>query len=89
MIYTALSWWHDRNIPVDKIELFKDYTVWIADYSKSHKAAEKPATISNRKQDLWQFAEDAKLSTGYASGVDANIYYGKFEQFKTDFGLPK
>jgi lysozyme len=90
MVYTALSWWHDRGIPVAKIELFKDYPIWIADYSKSHKASEKPSIISDRSQDLWQFAEDAKLTTGYPGGsVDANIYYGSLEKFKKDFNLPQ
>ncbi|WPO42025.1 GH25 family lysozyme [Tardiphaga sp. 42S5] len=88
MIYTALSWWRDRGIPVEKIELFKDYTIWLADYSKSHKASEKPALIGTRTQDIWQFADNAKLSTGYPSGtVDANIFYGTFEQFKAAFDL--
>ncbi len=88
MINTALSWWHDRGTPAEKIELFKDYTIWLADYSKSHKASEKPALIGTRRQDIWQFAENAKLSTGYPSGsVDANIFYGTFEQFKAAFDL--
>jgi lysozyme len=90
MVYTALSWWHDRGVPIEKIKLFKDYTIWVADYSGSHKASEKPSTIGDRKQDLWQFAEDAKLTTGHPNGsVDANIYYGTIDQFKKDFALPQ
>jgi lysozyme len=90
MVYTALSWWHDRGVPIEKIKLFKDYTIWVADYSKSHKASEKPSIIGDRKQDIWQFAEDAKLTTGFPNGsVDANIYYGTIDQFKKDFDLPQ
>lgn len=90
MIYTAAAFWKDRGIPLEKIALFKDYPIWVADYSTSHKASEKPSTIADRKQDMWQFAEDAKLSTGYPGGLlDANIYYGTFDQFKKDFGLPQ
>jgi lysozyme len=89
MVYTALSWWHDRGLPVEKIQLFKDYPIWVADYSRSHKASEQPSIIGGRKQDIWQFAEDARLTTGYPGGsLDANIYDGSLDQFRKDFNLP-
>ena len=90
MIYTAVSFWNDHHIPLAKMELFKDYPIWVADYSRSHKASEKPSTFGARIQDIWQFAEDARLTTGYPGGaLDANIYYGDLKAFKTSFGLPQ
>ena len=45
LVYTSAQWWRERHIPNEKIGLLKDYPIWIADYSKSGKASEKPAVI--------------------------------------------
>jgi lysozyme len=87
VLYTARSWWRDRIGDEKKLKLLDRYHVWIADYSTSHKAAEKPALINGRTQKVWQFADDALLTTGYDRGVDANIYYGTTQDFLTDFGI--
>jgi lysozyme len=87
ILYTARSWWKERGISEGKLAVFDKYKIWVADYSTSHKAAEKPAIINGKQQTLWQFADDSSLATGYAGGLDANIYYGTSEDFKKDFGL--
>lgn len=88
-IYTARAWWRERNIPESAFSGLDEYPIWIADYSKSHKATEKPAVINGRSQDLWQFADNARLTTGYPGGtLDANVFYGTLTQFKQKFGLP-
>jgi lysozyme len=88
IIYTARSWWLDRGIPKSKFDLLKDYNVWIADYSRSHKAIEKPALIDDsRQQSLWQFADDALLRIGYAGKLDASIFYGSRDEFLRTFGV--
>lgn len=88
LVYTARAWWLERGIPEAKFAALKDYPIWIADYSKSGKALEKPATINGRTQSLWQFADDAKLTAGYPNGkLDANIFYGSREAFNREFGL--
>jgi len=87
LVYTSAAWWHDR-IPEEKFVALKDYPIWIADYSKSGKATEKPAVINGRTQSLWQFADDAILNNGYPGKLDANIFYGSREAFNQEFGLP-
>jgi lysozyme len=89
MIYTALAWWSDRKIPEADFDQFKEYPIWIADYSKSHKATEMPGIINKRKQTLWQFADDAKLTVGFKEGLDANLFYGTRADFNKAFGLPQ
>jgi lysozyme len=89
IIYTARSWWRERIQDEKKLELLDKYSIWIADYSTSHKATEKPSVINGKRQMLWQFTDDASLSTGYNQGMDANIYYGTVAQFETDFGVSK
>jgi lysozyme len=87
VVYTARSWWKSRGIKEELLQTIDRYHIWIADYSSSHKASEKPSIINGKVQKVWQFADDAKLSTGYGGGLDANIYYGTLDQFAQDFGL--
>ena len=88
LVYTARSWWIERGIPEAKLDMLKEYAIWIADYSRSHKASEKPAIINGRSQSLWQFADDAKLTLGYPGGaLDANVFYGSRDEFRKEFGL--
>jgi lysozyme len=80
MIYTARSWWKERGIAEARISEFERHPIWIADYSKSHKATEKPSLINGRQQHIWQFADNARLKLGYAGGtMDANIFYGSLK----------
>ncbi|WFU50708.1 GH25 family lysozyme [Sinorhizobium terangae] len=87
IIYTARSWWKSRKIDEKLLTKLDRYHIWIADYSTSHKAVEKPAIINGKTQKLWQFADDANVTTGYKSGLDANIYYGTRASFEQDFGI--
>ncbi len=87
LVYTAAEWWHERGMPNAKFDALKGYPIWIADYSKSGKALEKPGIINGRPQSLWQFADNAKLAAGYLEGLDANIFYGTREEFNREFGL--
>ncbi|MBY5394631.1 glycoside hydrolase [Rhizobium leguminosarum] len=87
ILYTARSWWRERIKDESKLARLDGYHVWIADYSTSHKAAEKPAIINGKVQKIWQFTDNASLATGYNRGIDANIYYGTKEAFEADFGI--
>jgi lysozyme len=86
-LYTARSWWRSIGLNESRFNDFSRYKAWIADYSISHKAREKPSVPLDKPTHLWQFASDATLTAGYKGGVDANIYKGTKEQFRTDFGL--
>jgi lysozyme len=87
LVYTSAAWWHERGIPDAKFAELKTYPIWIADYSKSGKASEKPAIINNRTQSLWQFADNAKLNSDYSGKLDANTFYGSRDDFNREFGL--
>ena len=89
MLYTAKSWLDGRHIKGALLDKLNKYPMWIADYSTTHKAVEKPAVPPGSKPILWQFASDAKLTTGYKGVLDANIYYGSEESFIKDFGIVK
>jgi lysozyme len=80
IIYTADSFLVGHHLE-SQFSLFDGYPLWVADYSRSHKASEKPAVPHNRKQALWQFASDANLRSGYDGGLDASIFYGKEGDF--------
>ncbi|MBY5775951.1 glycoside hydrolase family 25 protein [Rhizobium johnstonii] len=87
ILYTARSWWRERIKDEKALARFDGYHVWIADYSTSHKAAEKPAIINGKEQKLWQFTDNALMATGYNRGIDGNIYYGTPDTFEVDFGI--
>lgn len=87
VIYTARSWWIERGIPESKFSVLEQFPIWIADYSRSHKAVERPAIINGRTQSIWQFADDAKLTLGYSGTLDANIFYGSRQDFISQFHL--
>ena len=87
IVYTARTWWRERQIPEESFDKLSHYKVWIADYSRSARATETPPTINHSRWNLWQFSESAELSEGYSGPVDANIYKGTEEQFATDFQI--
>ncbi len=88
VIYTARSWWKERGLDEADFAQFDRYPIWIADYSKSHKAKEKPFLINDRVQTMWQFADDSQLTSGYRGSLDANIFYGSIDDFRSAFGIP-
>lgn len=89
VVYTALSWWKDRRIDLKEIKQLKDYSIWVADYSTAHLGTEKPATFTDRTQDLWQFSEKARLNVGYDDDLDANIFYGSRDKLEQIFGVTR
>jgi lysozyme len=65
----------------------KPYGLWIADYSKSGRAVEKPATPESYGWTLWQFTEKASLSVGNGNELDATIFKGTDGEFKKSLGF--
>jgi lysozyme len=88
MIYTTVSWWNERKIPLALFDNFKAHPLWIADYSKSSRAIEHPTQFPESTSSLWQFAANARLARGCAGELDANIFRGSREEFKALFGVP-
>ena len=87
LVYTAKSFLDGRGIKGPLLARITGYPLWVADYSVSRKAVEKPALPAGGKTVLWQFASDAQLTEGYTGALDANIYYGSEADFVRDFGL--
>jgi lysozyme len=93
ILYTARSWWSAQTIPLSRFSEFKDYPVWIADYLPSHKLAEKPADLPGAQRVIWQFTDRSlvpKIGIDDAkNGLDASIFYGTDQDFKTAFGVAR
>ena len=91
MLYTSLAWWRERGIPESEIAKFSEFPLWIADYSESRRAIERPPTPGGARWHVWQFTDRARLSVGYPAnrGIDANIFHGTSDQFITAFDLDK
>lgn len=88
MIYTARSWWLDRGIAESKFTEFSECPLWIADYAKRSRDIEMPVSIGGQRFTLWQFSETAQLPKETHRGeVDANVFYGSINAFKTQFNL--
>jgi lysozyme len=87
VIYTNRFWWNER-IGEDRMALFKDFPIWIADYSASRLATEKPIAPKRRDWLLWQFSENATvLINGAPSQVDANVFKGPMSGLKRGLGI--
>ena len=76
IVYTARTWWRERNIPEESFDKLSHYKVRIADYSRSARATEMPPMINHSRWDIWQFSETAELSEGYSGRVDAKFIRG-------------
>jgi lysozyme len=89
MVYTSHEWWRQRGIPEAEFGKFAEYGLWIANYSESRRASERPTTPNNAKWHLWQFTDRARLSAGYPrpGGVDADIFHGTEADFEEAFDL--
>ncbi len=87
ILYTSKAWIDERNIPAEEFKRLERYRIWIADYSRSHRAVEQPAVIHAAPNMFWQFTAAAKLDVGYPGGLDANIYKGTQAEFDRDFQL--
>jgi lysozyme len=88
ILYTARSWWRERDIPEADFAKLAHYKIWIADYSASNRATETPGVPQSAKWHLWQFSEGARLSRGYSGTMDANIYKGSEAEFLAEFQMP-
>ncbi|MFD2058190.1 glycoside hydrolase family 25 protein [Mesorhizobium calcicola] len=89
MIYTARAWWNERIGSAASFSEFKDYKIWIADYSKSSRGKEIPKVPENAGYALWQFTDSSKLAQGYTGGFDANVFKGTEDEFYMTFGVDK
>jgi lysozyme len=87
MIYTARQWWRERIGSEDRFSEFETYPLWIADYSKTSRASEIPATINNKPATLWQFTASATMSIGFNESFDANIFKGEPREFYNSLGV--
>ncbi|MGO9770815.1 MAG: GH25 family lysozyme [Roseiarcus sp.] len=90
VLYTAKAWWTNETIPLSRIEEFKDYPIWLADYNPRDKKLEKPQDLPKTVRVLWQFTDRAlvpKLGVN-KNGLDSSIYYGDAASFAEDFGIP-
>jgi lysozyme len=88
MIYTSGVWWKQRIGDSIDPTTFGAYPIWVADYSKSSRGLEKPFVPGKNEWAVWQFTDGAKLDSGFAEGLDANIVPGSDEAFASRFGLP-
>ncbi|TGQ74468.1 hypothetical protein EN829_007205 [Mesorhizobium sp. M00.F.Ca.ET.186.01.1.1] len=80
IVYTNTSWWKARIGDVKKVDRLHTDFVWIADYSKSGLATEKPRSPNDRRWHIWQFSESAAIRSGQNTlKVDANIAFGPLD----------
>jgi lysozyme len=87
VLYTAKSWFSGQTVPLADYDKFKDFPLWVADYNPRRKLEESPVFPGSAKPLLWQFTDRALMTTGYNGGLDASIFYGTDDEFKSKFGL--
>jgi lysozyme len=89
MVYTNSVWWSDIIRDPKKIAVLADYPIWIADYSASGLATETAVTPDNRSWTFWQFTDVGQAPVGAipSLSVDADVFGGTYEQFKTAMSL--
>lgn len=90
IVYTNAQWWKTRVGDGSKISAFDKYTVWTADWSRDGLKLEKPSVPGNSAWTLWQFTSTARMATGgvgTGQSVDANVFNGTSQQFRTAMGL--
>jgi lysozyme len=88
MIYTARAWWRER-IGTDDLGPLAGYPLWLADYSRTSRASEKPPGLAGAPWTLWQFTEKATMALGFSGGFDANVYKGSTDEFYTALGVAR
>jgi len=92
LIYTVRSWWSllQPGRKPTELELpakLRPYRIWIADYGIKQGKFEKPRVLRNANVVLWQFSDSAHLTSGYGGNLDASVYFGSPEQFKSEMLL--
>jgi len=90
-IYTAFYYWRD-NAPSattekDKLEYFRQYPLWIANYGVNEPAVPQPWVKDGWL--FWQFTEtgDGKLYGAESKGIDLNYFNGDAKAFRMRFNL--
>ena len=87
ILYTCSAWFSKKTIPIDKFSSFRDLKIWIADYNPKRKLAERPKTPGNLAATSWQFTDRAKITVGHSGPVDASVFYGTEETFRSALGI--
>lgn len=76
VLYTSAVWWKSRIGSSTNADQLHTKLIWIADYSKSGLATERPRTV-DKSWDLWQFSESAELINQPTKVLmDASIFDG-------------
>ncbi|MCS3689394.1 lysozyme [Bradyrhizobium elkanii] len=81
VIYTNASWWRQTLKDEGRIEGFKRFPLWIADYSVRGRGTEQPRTPASRPWSVWQFSETGGVGNVGIPGAkpvsaDVNILLG-------------
>ena len=85
-IYTANSWLQERKITKAQVASLKA-AVWVADYSPTRRAIEKPEQPGGFPWTLWQFTDASELALAPGVKFDANIFKGLPADFDRQMGL--
>ncbi|VWD46805.1 Lysozyme M1 [Burkholderia contaminans] len=91
-VYTNKVWWEQRIGSEEKIAALAGYGVWIADYSKSGRATEKPSVPNSAEWTLWQFGTNGTFKNGgvgQGRTVDTNVFNGSIDDFRRAAGIDK
>lgn len=73
LLYTNAEWWKARIGAGSKASLLHTSDIWIADYSSSGKATEKPNVPGSVGWRYWQFTEKAVVNASSGIRMDASI----------------
>jgi GH25 family lysozyme M1 (1,4-beta-N-acetylmuramidase) len=87
MIYTNASWLNERVPAPSQVARLSGHLIWLADHSISALGIESPTIPLGLSHKLWQFTDRAQVSNGYDFALDASIYRGTDDQFRTDFDV--
>jgi hypothetical protein len=94
LVYTANEWVKGRLRDGQFAKL--NVKLWVAQYLKHDKTGKRtlltvsPSAPPHAQAPVWQFSDRAQPpDESNLSGVDASIYKGTLEDFKTAMQLPK
>jgi lysozyme len=92
VIYTSRAWWDGRIGDRALINQFSRNRIWIADYSASGRATEKPADFGTHPNALWQFTDSGvvrEVTKDDADdfGADVSMFNGQMSEFAAAFDL--
>jgi len=81
MVYTANSWLKGHHFTTAQLTRLRPYGLWIADYSQTRAAIEKPSVPTGFVPLLWQFTDSSKLTVGPGTELDASVFKGTDTEF--------